>query len=162
MLKQLRFGLQLGVLVLVVVGMYSVARYPGNLERATRPVQAAISADSPSCADVVKGTQAMTSDGLERVMNPRPIANDRVTYEYGDICSVTGGSTVTAVGCEDGKVLVRYTQLANEPRFNCPSGTLYFVFVHEFVGMTDEYLRRQNEEAARPDMVRRLLEAEQN
>ncbi len=160
MLKQMRLGLHLGVLVLCTVGVYSVAHYPGNLMRMSRPVSAAIVPGVPSCADVVKGTQAMTSDGMVRVMNLQPVANDRVTYEYNDICSVTGGSTVTAVGCEGDKVLVRYTQLDNEPEFNCPSGTLYFVFVHEFVGMTDEYLRRLMEEAARPDMVRRLLKAE--
>ena len=112
-----------------------------------------------SAQQVKKGDRA-TVPGWTRVevKNPEPVKSVISSVGYGEFCGIQQGSTVTVVGIEGDRLLVRYSIGGGGPRGTpCLSGVVFFTTKEAFSKMTAEYHRVQKAEQDELELVRRLL-----
>jgi hypothetical protein len=133
----------------------------------TKPVVAAVEtppappAESPKPAAVVveappaprtitKGERVTMIEQVRiaQVVNPTPVADESVEVSEGAVCDARGYGTLTVVGLDGDRVLVRYHRSVRQKarlRYadeengqypDCPSGTLFFMRVDQYDGIT--------------------------
>ena len=80
-------------------------------------------------------------------------------YFYGSTCNTDPGDTLTVIGIDGDKLLVRYNKNGNSA-YSCPSGIIFFITKDEFLKMKHTEEKAEQKERAEKGLIRRLLENE--
>lgn len=92
------------------------------------------------------------------VKNRDPVkSGNGSSFGYGESCGIQHGGTVTVVGIEGNRLLVRYSIGGTQFGTPCPTGVLFFTTKETFLKMTAEYRRVRQSEQAEKDLVERLV-----
>ena len=91
------------------------------------------------------------------VKNLKPVESGNISFDFGESCGIQYGGTVTVVGIERNRLLVRYSIDSNQYGTRCPSGVLFFTTKGRFSKMTEEYRRVWDAEQNERRLVRKLL-----
>jgi len=89
--------------------------------------------------------------------NPDPVKSGNNDFSYGESCGIHRGGTVTVVGIEESRLLVRYSISGIQYGTPCPTGVLFFTTKETFSKMRAEYGLARRSEQTEKDLVRRLL-----
>jgi len=91
------------------------------------------------------------------VKNPEPIKSGNTSFGYNESCGIQHGGTVTVVGIEGNRLLVRYSIGGTQFGTPCPTGVLFFTTKETFSKMTAEYRRVRQSEQNEKDFVKQLI-----
>lgn len=131
-------------------------------------------ASAPSCREtsIKKGdTVGIPLRMLVDVKNLDPIKSGESSFKYDDSCVIEEDETLTVVGIEEDRLLVRYSTDDIWRGLSCPTGTLFFTTRKVFSEMIAEYRqinkqrekekkqkeKEKKEKQEEKDLVRRLL-----
>ncbi len=76
---------------------------------------------------------------------------------YGEECVTERGGTLSVVGIDGDRLLVRYSITARNAG-HCQSGSLFFVGMQEFSEMTAKFRQLQEDEEKEKALIKRFLE----
>jgi hypothetical protein len=93
------------------------------------------------------------------VMNPDGVRNGNGRTEFNEPCGIDIGGTLLVKATEGKNYLVEYITEGNKVVYGtpCPSGTVFFIPIHEFSGMTAAYEKAVASEKNKKEMVAGLL-----
>ncbi|MDP3710366.1 MAG: hypothetical protein Q8R29_01435 [bacterium] len=91
------------------------------------------------------------------VKNPEPVKSGNNDFGYGESCGIQHGGTITVVGIEENRLLVRYSIGGTQYGTSCPSGIIFFTTKETFSKMSAEYNRIRVAKQNEKDIVKRLL-----
>jgi hypothetical protein len=111
-----------------------------------------------SAQEIKKGDKATVPDWTwVDVKNPESVESGNTSFGYGEHCGIQRGGTVTVVGIEGNRLLVRYSISGTQFGTPCPSGILFFTTKETFSKVTAEYRRVRAAEQSERNLVKRLL-----
>jgi hypothetical protein len=113
------------------------------------PKPAATLAEAPPAPEprkITKGDRVTMIEqvAIAQVVNPTPVADESVEVSEGAVCDARGYGTLTVVGLDGDRILVRYHRSVRQKarlRYadeeagqypDCPSGTLFFIGIDHY------------------------------
>ncbi|MDP1689629.1 MAG: hypothetical protein Q8L52_00245 [bacterium] len=111
-----------------------------------------------SAQDVKKGEkQIVPAWTWVEVRNLEPIESGNTGFAFGESCGIQGGGSVSAVGMDGNRILVRYSITGVQYGSACPAGVLFFMAKDSFAKMTVEYRQVQVLVQSERDLVAKLM-----
>lgn len=96
--------------------------------------------------------------GWVEVVNPHPVSNLNVTYQFGDSCNIDPGDIITLLAQDGDKVLVEITATNGEAGgTSCPSRTLFFMDADVYTRLTVTAWQQEQDDARTKEHVNALL-----
>jgi hypothetical protein len=128
----------------------AVTEVPPPAEPPKPAVVAAEAPPAPGPRTILKGERVTMIEQVRiaQVVNPTPVADESVEVSEGAVCDARGYGTLTVVGLDGDRVLVRYRRSVRQKarlRYadeeagqypDCPSGTLFFIKIDHYDQIT--------------------------
>lgn len=111
-----------------------------------------------SAQEIKKGDQATVLGWTSvDVKNLDPVENSSASFSYSMSCGIHHGGTVTVVGIDGNRLLVRYSIGSAQNGMCCPTGVLFFTTKETFSKMKEEYRQIRAAEQNEKNLVKRLI-----